>query len=201
MGNTGAQNKYITEYHLWAWPRFQGAPCHRAFVPDQWSRKLVPSSPLHGSIWHFGRNTFVFRIIFSGRLILCLLPAHLLVGLEYEAEARSDSDIGAFYQDVLSKESIFPFSTFDRPLKEIEREPSISDCSAKWVNFVYTERLLENQTLQNGKGYRKVQNQPSVNHSSCQFCPSSLLGAGETKDAGRRPYMGLHLEKPTSYSN
>ena len=53
------------------------------------------------------------------------------MGLEYEAEARSDSDIGAFYQDVLSKESIFPFSTFDRPLKEIEREPSIPDC-AKW---------------------------------------------------------------------
>ena len=125
MGNTGAQNKYIIEYHLWAWPRFQGAPCHRAFVPDQWSRKLVPSFPLNGSIWHFGRNTFVFRIIFSGRWILCLLPAHILVGLEYEAEARSDSDIGAFYQDVLSKESIFPFSTFDRPLKEIDREPSV----------------------------------------------------------------------------
>ena len=57
------------------------------------------------------------------------------MGLEYEAEARSDSDIGAFYQDVLSKESIFPFSTFDRPLKEIEREPSIPDC-AKWESRV-----------------------------------------------------------------
>ena len=37
------------------------------------------------------------------------------------------SDIGAFYRDILSKESIFPFSTFDRPFKEIEREPSISN--------------------------------------------------------------------------
>ena len=59
------------------------------------------------------------------------------------------SDIGAFYRDILSKESIFPFSTFDRPFKEIEGTIHIR-LGAKWVN---SERLSGT-----GKGHRKVRN-------------------------------------------